>query len=449
MKKALLYTSIIALALASCTKTQYSAPSYSTGSANFSNFISVGNSLTQGYMDGGLYAYGQSNSYPSIIAKQIQMADPSMPFNQPMVTANGSGYIHLVYLNGQLTPIEPGDDSTAGPNPCDPDPSWATWGTNLQGNSYNNLGIAGILLNNCVALNSTQAIINNVTCGYQVISLLGSTPIGNPYGRYLNFGAALTNPIQYINIIRSSKATFFTCWLGNNDVLAYATSGGVVQSETAPGLGTVTLNDITPPTEFAQKYDSILLAFHNMGAKGICATIPDVTSIPFFNTVPSYVMVNGVKQYLWITTAAGVRQASSGDYILLSEYNSVLAGQGVYKSNPIPNNEVLDASEVDSVETATSAYNASIKSIAASFGYPVVDMHSFLSTLNSSITINGITLNRQFIQGGAFGLDGIHPTAIGYALIANQFISQINASYGATIPPADISKYRGELFPTF
>jgi hypothetical protein len=401
-------------------------------------------------MDGGLYAYGQSNSYPSIIAKQVQMADPSVPFAQPMVTGNGSGYIHLAYVNGQLSPIEPGDDSTAGPNSCDPDPSWATWGTSLQGNSYNNLGIAGILLNNCVALNSTQAIVNNVACGYQVISLFGTNPIGNPYGRFLNFGSALSaNPTQYIDFIRKSKATFFTCWLGNNDVLAYATSGGVVQSQSVPGLGTISLNDITPPTEFAQKYDSILTAFHNMGAQGVCATIPDVTTIPFFTTVPSYVIVNGAKQYLWITTAVGVRQATDADYIILPEYTAVLAGQGVYQSNPIPNADVLDASEVDSVEIATNAYNASIKSIAASFNYPVLDMHSFLTTLQSSITIDGVTLTRQFIQGGAFGLDGIHPTAIGYALIANQFIAAINANYGANIPPANVTAYRGELFPTF
>lgn len=447
MKKSILYIPVVALVLASCTKSQYSSPSYSTGSANFTTFISVGNSLTQGYMDGGLYAYGQSHSYPSIIAQQVGLA-AKINFQQPMVTGNGSGYIHLVYLNGQLTPIQPGDDSTAGSNPCDADASWANWGTSLQENSYNNLGIAGILLNNCVPLNSTQAIINNVVTGYQTNSLLGGT-VGNPYGRYLNFGSALsTNPPQYIDFIRSSKATFFTCWLGNNDVLAYATSGGVVTPISSP-FGLVTINDITAPAIFAQKYDSILTAFHNLGAKGICATIPDVTSIPFFNTVPSYVTVNGTRQYLWITTATGVRQATDGDYILLTEYTSVVAGQGVYQSNPIPNDEVLDASEVDSVETATLAYNASIKSIAGSMGYPVIDMYKFLTSLQSSITIDGVTLSRQFIQGGAFGLDGVHPTAIGYAIIANQFISGIDAAYGATIPPVDITKYRGELFPSY
>ncbi len=448
MKKTILYTSVAAIALASCTKTQFSSQTYSPGSANFTKMVAVGNSLTQGYMDGGLYAYGQSNSYPSIIAQQVKLAVPSMVFNQPTVTGNGSGYIHLVYLNGQLTPIEPGDDSTAGSNPCDADASWATWGTSLQVNSYNNLGEAGILLTNCVALNSTQAIINNVLTGYQDIAALGGT-VGNPYGRFLNYGSALVaNPTNYIDLIRSSKATFFTCWLGNNDVLGYATSGGVVTDVSTP-LGTIAENEITPPAVFAQKYDSVLLAFYNMGAQGVCATIPDVTTIPFFNTVPSYVMVNGGKQYLWITTSAGVRQATDGDYIILPEYNAVVAGQGVYQSNPVPNNMVLDATEVDSVEIATNAYNASIKSLAAQYNFALVDMHAYLTTLSSSITVDGMTMTRQFVQGGAFGLDGVHPTAIGYALIANQFIATINAKYGATIPPVAVSNYRGCLFPSY
>jgi hypothetical protein len=448
MKKSFLYISVLALVSFACTKSQFSTPTYSTGKANFTTFISVGNSLTQGYMDGGLYYYGQTHSYPSIIAQQINLVT-HINFQQPLVTANGSGYIHLVYLNGQITPIQPGDDSTAGPNPCDADPSWANWGTNLQGNSYNNLGIAGILLTNCVALNPTQLLANNVLTGYQVISALSPDPLGNPFGRYLNFGAAFTNPLEYLNFIKASKATFFTCWLGNNDVLGYASSGGVVQILSTP-LGNVAENDITPPAEFAQKYDSVLFAFHSMGAQGVCATIPDVVTIPYFTTVPSYVMVNGAKQYLWITTAAGVRQATTSDYIILPEYNAVLAGQGVYESNPIPNNMVLDASEVDSVEIATSAYNASIKSIAASFNYPVVDMNAFFSTaLKTSVTIDGISLSRQYIEGGGFGLDGIHPTALGYALIANQFITQINATYGSTIPPVAESNYRGVLFPNF
>ena len=429
MKKIFVLLAVL-LMVASCTKTQFSPVTATTGGADFSRFISVGNSLTQGYMDGGLYAYGQSNSYPSIIAKQVQSAQ-SINYAQPNVLGNGSGYMHLVDVNNQLIPVSAGD-ATYGPA-INADPSWSTWGTSYQSQQMNNLGIAGITLNATVALNSTEQLINYEICA------------NNPYGRFLNFGSLFT-PVQYIDFIRSSKATFFTCWLGSNDVLGYATNGGKVQTVTV-GIYTVALNDITNPSVFTQKYDSILTAFKKIGAKGVCATIPDVTSIPYFNTVPSYVTINGSPQYLYIQTHSGIRQATDQDHILLTAYVSVAGGAGLTTSTAIPDSLVLDASEVDSVRIATTQYNNSIKSLAASFGFAVVDMYQYLSTLQKSEYVDGIGFSRQFIQGGAFGLDGVHPNARGYVLVANQFIQTINTFYGASIPPADITQYKGVIFP--
>ncbi len=432
MKKILLgFTALILIA--SCTKTQFGKPSATVGNANFTKVISVGNSLTQGYMDGGLYAYGQSNSYPSIIANQVQAAQ-NITYTQPTVMGNGSGYMHLVDVNNQLIPVSPGD-STYGPA-INADPSWSTWGTSYQSQVMDNMGVSGITLAATVGLTANEKIINYFFCSL------------NSYGRFMNFGS-LFAPVQYIDHIRSSGATFFTCWLGSNDVLGYATNGGKVQYYTVTGFGTIPLNDITPPAIFAQKYDSILTAFHNIGAKGICATIPDVASIPYFNTVPSAVTVNGAPQYLYITTKAGVRQATPQDHILLTAYTSVSAGAGLTAATALPDSLVLDVTEVDSVETALIQYNATIKSLAASFGYAVVDMYQYLGTLQTSVYVDGISFNRQFIQGGCFGLDGIHPNARGYALVANQFISAINSFYGATIPPADVTKYKGVIFPTY
>ena len=166
MKK-LFFFLTVTLAFIACTKTQFSPTTVSTGSANFSQVICVGNSLTQGIMDGGLYYYGQSNSYPSIIAKQAQVPN----FLQPMVTGNGSGYMHLAYINNQLIPIQ-ANDSTYGAA-IKADPSWANWGPSLQSTQFNNLGIAGIMLKFCVPRNAIEAGINNIVCGYQNIPLIG------------------------------------------------------------------------------------------------------------------------------------------------------------------------------------------------------------------------------------------------------------------------------------
>jgi hypothetical protein len=439
---------ITAVTVVSCTKTQFTPNTVSAGSADFSNYIAVGNSLTQGYMDGGVYNYGQSNSFPSTLAAQMKLALPSMNFVQPMTVGNGAGYIHLEYVNGQIAPVQP-TDSSYGPNPCAADAGWSTWGTNLQSQKFNNLGISGITLTGAVALTANELTINNVVNGWQVIPFFSTSPIGNAYGRFLNFGPN-TAPIQYIDYIRSSKATFFTCWLGDNDALGYATNGGAVSAVTVPGFGRIPLDTLTDPKVFAQKYDSILTAFQKIGAKGMCVTIPNVTSIPFFNTVPNNVVVNGVPQYLYITTGAGVvRQAVPGDLIILPAYDSVQRGVGFTKAHPLPNSMVLDIDEVASVQNTTIQYNNSIRSLAAQFGFGVVDMYAFLGTLQSSLSIDGITLSRTFIQGGTFGLDGVHPNARGYAVVANQMILAINAQYGSTLPLVDITKFKSCIFPNF
>ena len=40
-------------------------------------------------------------------------------------------------------------------------------------------------------------------------------------------------------------------------------------------------------------------------------------------------------------------------------------------------------------------------------------------------------LNADFITGGLVSVNGIHLTARGYALMANEFLEQIDATYGS------------------
>ena len=106
MKK--IWILVVALVVLSCAKTEFDEYETSSGQADFSNYVAVGNSLTQGYQDGGLHnELGQQEcSYPSIIAKQMKLANPSLVFIQPTVPGNGSGYMHLEYVNGKIKVIK-------------------------------------------------------------------------------------------------------------------------------------------------------------------------------------------------------------------------------------------------------------------------------------------------------------------------------------------------------
>ncbi len=463
MKKAGLILIGIAVITGSCRKVQFEEVERTYGDADFSRYISVGNSLTQGYQDGGVYKEGQENSYPSIIARQMQLVDPNMDdFEQPEVYGNGSGYMHLEYINGEIEVISPGDVTS---DPTEEDGSWANWGASMKSIKYNNLGISGITLMQCVAVNDDELEINNAILGGFSVSIpfiIDTTIPGNPYARFMDFGGNPNfllgggTPIQYVDHIKQSNATFFTSWLGDNDVLGYATSGGIpVEIDgTLLGLGVIQYGNLSDPIVFRQKYDSVLTAFSSIGAEGVCATIPDVTVIPYFNTFT----VGGIKEDygyadVWIEEGDGnggvtqVRIASDADLILLTAKDDLEAGAGSSETSPLSNGRVLDQGEVNACRSRTIELNNAIKSSAAMFNYPVVDMYGFLDKIKPGIMMEGIGISPEYIGGGAFSLDGVHLNPRGYAIAANEFIKVINEAYGSNIPLASIGSYRGVVFP--
>jgi len=447
MKNYIYIAAIGLTVLASCKKTAFEERERTNGKANFKHYISVGNSLTQGFQDGGLYAEGQSMSYPSIIAKQMAKVQPNMDdFLQPIAAGKGSGYMHLGIVNGALKPINSTDPSGYQENV-----SWSSWGTAEKSLKYNNLGIAGVKLVQCVNLSANDRMINPVILGGITSSLL--TQEGNPYARFMDFGepSLLGTPIAYLEHVKKSNATFFTNWLGNNDVLGYVANGGVSNVIGSTTLNvSVDLNALSDLNEFEQKYDSITKAFYDMGASGISATIPNVTSIPYVTTFTlSKLKADYNYTDVWITENDGssVRKATDEDYILLGASSSISAGVGHSMTNPFLNGNVLDRDEVSLAKNHTLALNNIIRTIASKYGYPVVDMFTYMDNLSAGFTFDGIDMNAQYIQGGTFSLDGIHPNPRGYAVVANEFIRVINAHYESNIPKVSIGNYRGVKFP--
>ena len=69
------------------------------------------------------------------------------------------------------------------------------------------------------------------------------------------------------------QPTMVACWIGNNDVLGYATNGGVPSA--LP----------TPAATFSSLYTQLGDSLASLGAKVVVVNIPDVTTIPFFTTV--------------------------------------------------------------------------------------------------------------------------------------------------------------------
>lgn len=438
MKNFKIYLIAGLLFLAAC-KPNIQTPTPSKGSANFSRFIAVGNSLTAGYSNGGLYLEGQQNSYPAIMAKEMQSVGGGA-FNQPLFSqsqANGSGYLTLTGF----------DPATGNPITAPVTTGLAVRGqitvpgfgnvtlyTKYTGD-IENYGVPGIKL-----YNITYAPYGNLN-GYFERMLPGDSP---------------TNTTDYLDFVTAKPFTFFSDWLGNNDALGYATSGGA---------GDV----LTDKSIFAQLYELSIDKLTANGAKGVVATIPDVTAIPYFNTITVGAVLAGVQkanpsvQALYINALVSgatyaPRAATANDLIILTFPTSMIGTivntpygplpYGLTPYTPIDNKYVLDANEVTLTRSYIQSYNTTIKSIANAKGLAVFDAYTYLNNVKANgLVVDGVSLSSAYISGGLFSLDGVHLTPRGYAIIANEFIKAINATYNSNIPLANVADYPGLKFP--
>ena len=395
-----------------------------SGSANFTRFISLGNSLTAGYADGGLYLSGQLNSYPAIMAQQMKLAGGG-EFPQPLFSTaqkNGSGYLKYGGLSAAGTPNLIPVTTELGIRGIAAIPGFGnvTLYTKYTG-PINNYGVPGIKLRDIK------------------LSVYGNV---NGYFERLLPGNAGTNSTTYLDFATTTPFTFFTNWLGNNDALGYATTGGV---------GDV----LTPKADFTALYTELITKLTASGAKGAVATIPDVSTIPFFNTLTVSAILANVKkanpavQALYIQTATGARIATNDDLIVLNFPTSLIGvpngnslPYGLHPGNPIESKYVLDKDEVLNVRDYVTSYNTTIKSLADSKGLAVFDANEYLKKfVGLGATVDGVTFTTAYVSGKLFSLDGVHLTAMGYAAVANEFIRVINEKYSSTLPKVNLDNY--------
>jgi lysophospholipase L1-like esterase len=423
--------------------------SFHSGTADFSRYIAIGNSLTAGYADQGLYPEAQAAAFPNLLAQQMKLANGG-EFKQPTMPGNGSGYTHVIN-----TPDGPSlGYRTASPNAFD----------KVQG-PFNNLGIPGIR-------------VKDVTMpGYGLENRF--------FGRILPSGQ---NMKTYLELVTESSPTFFTLWLGSNDVLGYAVSGGVAGLEGEPVTG---LNGITPLNEFAQNYSAVMNALGE--AQGLVITVPDVTLAPLFNTIPNnlipittglmadqlnqaYASYNqGVDAYnavpenqpklrriefrtganfpvvedTSIPDASGLPKISQlnekGLLLLTLPINRVFS-EGLGTLTPIPDEYSLTETEVENIKTFTNAYNQIVRGYNSS-KIKVFESTSLLQKVALGMIINGAPISSEYLTGSAFSLDGVHLTQRGNAMLANELIEFINLQFKSNLPPLLVTSYPGVIFP--
>lgn len=500
MKKFIKYIAIPALALGfiGC-EPEFDEPVtdagfFTSGEADFSNYVAVGNSLTAGFADNALYITGQQNSYPNIMATQFALAGGGA-FNQPLMNDNLGGLI-IDGVNDFANRLVLATDENGNPGPAilSGTPT-SSIQDGLTGN-FNNMGVPG------------ARSFDLLFAGYGNAANL---PFANPY--YVRFASEPNATV--IGDAVAQNPSFFSLWIGNNDILGFATSGGAGVDQTGNlDPSTYGSNDITDPNVFASVYSQQVNALVGTGAQGVLVNLPDVTSIPFFTTVPSQsipldaataafvnenfglyntivlptlvqfgIITQAEADSRVVTFAEGVnfpiltdenltdvsailqgppafldeatatllgqlRQANSSDILPLTSagvLGTLVNGDPTLVNGvsvPLSDQFVLTSVEQSAIATAQASYNATIEGLAAANGLALADAQSALQEVASGGTpFNGGVLTSTFVTGGAFSLDGVHPTPRGYALTANVILDAVNARYGSTIPNVDIGNF--------
>lgn len=458
---------------------------YTSGTADFSNYVAVGNSLTAGYSDGALFIEGQTNSFPNILATQFSLAGGGA-FTQPLMNDNLGGLLlggQQITSNRLILSFASGSPS---PVPVSGTPS--TEVSNIKPGPYNNMGVPG------------AKSFHLLAPGYGNIAGVASGA-ANPF-----FARMASSPnATVIGDAVSENGSFFSLWIGANDILGFAASGGVGVDQTGNfDAATYGSNDITDPQVFMGVYNALLQNLTSTGAKGIVVNLPSITTIPYFTTVPynaipldaataatlngAFAAYNGGLQFVvdntpFLTQAeadkrmvhfvegqnpvlildkdltdltglnpalTNMRQATAEDLLVLTSrtfLGTTVGGNpqlinGV--SVPLADKWVLTPQEQTAVSTARTAYNQTIENFATQYGLAFFDADALMQQmLTTGITENGITSTAVYATGGGFSLDGVHPSPRGYSIIANGMIDAINAKYGSNLPKVNVGNYKG------
>ncbi len=403
---------------------------------SFQKYVSLGDSLAEGESGGCVVQRHQLRSTPRLIAQAIGIADFEQPLRGEVpppadgVSFTGNPCLGIVFQGGQITigvvSQEGADLNSALPRP------------------YDNLAINGFFnTEDLLTLKHTDPSTGN---GKQIAAARVLRNVtGSPF-----------DGMSAIDEANALNPDLVTLWIGNNDILLPAVAGVVI-----PGV------TLTPQAVFDAAYGQVMDAISASGRTVVVANIPDILTVPFFTYIPPFIINPATGQPIpdgqggFVTYIGERHDGTAGPIppdtlVTLQAASLIQQGIGIPQALggtgvPLPDGGfqppatvnpgvLLYKDEVDTLEAYTDHFNATIAAEAASHGAGLMDVHALFHQLHDAgYDIGGLHVSTDFPAGGIFGADGLHPTNIGYAIAADDWIQAINAIAGTNIPRPDIS----------
>ncbi len=359
--------------------------------------IAVGGGLTAGVCNGGLYRESQQFAYPNLVAHQMGLTDFEMPLFSEQ-DFNGTGY----YLYD---------------NPLAKYPKWKKVTNNrapVTGGSPPVLpGYEGDVSNFATPVGSSQWLKNSDREDLTFRPYLArfATPHDDDNSpKSVISDIQRNHPYNFVLI-----DDFFDLWIETMQLVPNFTFGNFNGSIEQYG-------DIV-------KYsiDEIL----NQGQKGIIFTVPHFRTLPYMN---------------WFKFSELLDPSTNPDasYLMPAPLISRIFERhrpGSKFTTQLDAIYVVDAQEASFADPA-SFHNPKIKDYAQRHNLAVVDLYEVYERIHagSYVTDDGYAIDGT-MRGNFFSSDGIYPTALGQAVVANEVIKAINGKYHSQIPLINIGEF--------
>jgi lysophospholipase L1-like esterase len=319
------------------------------------------------------------------------------------------------------------------------------------------VGIPGQTMHEALFMNGAigdcNVNITNAPGSFVQLNALVNGESQNFWPILAGFGPGVTQ----VDAAVSLHAQVATVWLGSNDLLKVAFSGGA-----AP---------VTSPQSMHDDAKAIILKLQGAGSKVAIANLVDVMGAATFIPQPAYqptlqAYISGVLQSppnnlpapvanaiaLQYSTAYAAQEKAqlglgpNGYFTINALFKTLQTAAAQIPASALPVAPTLGSGDfvadavANNVKGLNAAYNVSIAAAASETNAALVDIHALFVQI---ATAGGVPVNPPkccslVYRGGLSSLDGLHPSNTGYALIANAWIAQLNTSYNLGIPAVNV-----------
>jgi lysophospholipase L1-like esterase len=383
------------------------------GQEAFAKYVSLGTSVSMGYMNEGVYFATQQTAWPALLAHQAFA--PS--FTEPLLQGPGC-----------YSPIIP--PISFGPK-------------RLSGASYPAIAAADQI---CALIANTILPTNNVAVDgattYHALRITPESTVTTPTTidsdqRKRLYKAILAGGRSQVSSMMFENPTLVSVELGSNEALRAVTSGILI----AAAAYRQPDNTYTyyPTSVWQPQYDAIVDSITKTGARALLLSVPLIPNIVGVYPGDDFYQDRAAFASFGITVAADCNANTNSIFA----FSKVLTALATPKPNTFSCTDNPSAADFILTPTDTTFLNGLIRTMnthialeAQTHGWAYLELNTALADFIARKThfslANFLSCNRPF--GQYIGLDGVHPTADGQQAIANAAADALNTQYGFEIP---------------